>query len=103
MNDEKKQEQWEKWRAAGFFRFFLKVGILAFAFPVTLIVQIYNYISRYGLTSSGFPEFFTFRLLIEFFVFMILQGLIFGTLIWFYSERKYPRIAGGTSSRVGPQ
>ena len=80
-------------RAKGMLRFIFEIGIIRFAFPFTVVFGIAMYVLNYGLTSHNIGELFTGRKISYFLLKVIIEGIIFGLIMWFWGKQEnYPKL-----------
>jgi hypothetical protein len=83
----------ERLRAKGIVKFILVTGFIRFALPLTVINKIGIYILTYGLTTANTGRFFSLRNISCFFLEMLVEGLIFGWIMWFLGKKgDYPKL-----------
>lgn len=80
-------------REKGMIRFILEVGIIRFALPFTFLSKVITYLLKYGWTVANFEELFTEANICYFFGQILLEGVIFGSIIWYWGKQEdYPKL-----------
>lgn len=80
-------------RDKGMFRFILEIGIIRFALPFTFLSRTISYLLKYGWTVANIGEFFTEANIYYFFGQILMEGIIFGSIIWYWGKQEdYPKL-----------
>lgn len=85
----------EEIREKGFFRYILIVGIFKIGFTVTAYCRLIDYFLTHGPLFRNSWEILTVHNIAGFIGQAILEGIIFGSIVWFYGKPKnYPKFNG---------
>jgi len=83
----------DRTREKGMFRFILEVGIIRFALPVAFLSRTILYLLKYGWTAANIGELFTAPNICYFFGEVLMEGIIFGSIIWHWGKKEeYPKL-----------
>ncbi len=75
-------------REKGMLRFILEVGIIRFALPVTFLSRSISYFLKYGWSFANIEELFTKANIYYFFGEILMEGIFFGSIIWFWGKQE---------------
>ena len=80
-------------REKGMFRFILEVGIIRFALPFTFLTKVVSHLLKYGWSIANIEELFTEPNIYYFLGEILMEGIIFGSIIWYWGKQEeYPKL-----------
>jgi hypothetical protein len=77
---------WEKQRQRGRWIYAFRMGVLFWAIPVYLLIQLFYYLFRENYVFE------TGRFVVGFIVWIILGFFAFGLITWWLNERNYQKL-----------
>lgn len=90
MTREERNQQfvtyWERIRSKGKWNFAFRTGVLTWAIPVFVILELFRYFFRDGY------QFALDRVLVGFVTWCVLGFFVFGLLMWWTNERTYRKL-----------
>jgi drug/metabolite transporter (DMT)-like permease len=92
-SDEKFLKRWSQERAKGRWRYMLVVGVLSWGAPMFIAMTFF--VSR--------PAHLTPDAILISAILWVIGGLAFGALVWFFSERRFGRLAPSAPEETGDQ
>ena len=83
----------ERIREKGMFMFILEIGIIRFALPFTFLSMTVSHLLKHGWSFSNIEELFTEANIYSFFGQVLMEGIIFGSIMWHWGKQEeYPKL-----------